>query len=74
MKDEEYEKIYNFHQYNGILFHDESLLSCFSNEYYMIYDHYNALKNLNYVYIHLPANRIDISTNNDSFIYIDIER
>lgn len=69
----DYENAYNFHLYNGILFHVESVLSCFSNEYYMVYDHYNALQNLNHVFIHLPSNRNDLLTS-PPYFFVDIQR
>jgi len=37
----------------------ESMLSCFSTEHTMVYEHYNATKSLSNVLIHLPLNLLD---------------
>ncbi len=45
---------YDFHLKHGILFEIESILSCFSNESDMMYDHYSAIQELQNVFIHFP--------------------
>lgn len=74
ISEDEYEKIYAFHVNNGILFQVESVLSCYSNEYYMIYEHYNALQNLNHVFVHLPADRTQLTSSIGRFFFIEFKR
>jgi hypothetical protein len=70
-------RVYNFHLLNGILFEIESLLSCYSNEYYMIYDHFCTIQRLNNVFIHLPVNLAHLlnetTTANTNAIHIDLK-
>jgi hypothetical protein len=54
MTNEELSNLFKFHSNYGILFLVQSLLSCFSNEVNMLFEHYCALRTLNYVYIHFP--------------------
>jgi hypothetical protein len=55
---------------NGILIQIESMLSCSSTENGMVYDHYNAIQNLNFVHLHLPLN---YSFNQNPNLSIDIK-
>jgi hypothetical protein len=48
-----------FHTNNGILIEVESMLSCFSTEHTMVYEHYNSIKCLSHVFIHLPLNLLE---------------
>lgn len=74
MTDAEFDKSLNFHLKNGFLFQVESMLSCYSNEYYMVYEHFNTLQSLTSVLFHLPRNRSNlIDTSNFNF-YIDIQK
>lgn len=63
------EDLYNHHIKNGILFQVESLLSCASAEYSMMFEHYAAIESLNDIHIHFPAIFKDFKTTKDS-IYI----
>ena len=60
----------DFHMKNGILVQVESMLSCFSTENGMVYDHYNAIQNLNFVNLHLP---LDYSFNQNPNFSIDMQ-
>ena len=55
----------------GILFHVESLLSCFSDELDMMIQHYCAIKSLNNVYIHFPKH--NVNTQQNSSISVKLE-
>ena len=64
----------NFHFNNGILFQVESMLSCFSTEHTMVYEHFKAIQALNYVVIHVPINYNEFNKETDFFIHIDIKK
>jgi hypothetical protein len=53
--------LFAFHKNNGILIEIESMLSCFSTEHTMVYEHYNSVKSLSHVLIHLPLNLLDLT-------------
>lgn len=63
-----------FHQKNGMLIQIESMLSCFSNEYAMIYEHHQALQNFNQVFIHLPTNYVSLVQSTSDYFNINIEK
>lgn len=63
-----------FHQKNGILFQVESMLSCFSNEYSMIYEHHQALQYFHHVFIHLPTNYLSLTNGHSDFFKISVEK
>ena len=64
----------NFHLNNGILFQIESMLSCYSTEHTMVYEHFKAVQMLNFVFIHLPLNQSEFSTDSSFCIHLDIKR
>ena len=64
----------SFHLNHGILFQIESMLSCFSNEHYMVYEHFKAVQMLNHVFIHLPTNFNDLGKSSNFSIHIDVKR
>jgi hypothetical protein len=65
-------ELYEFHLKYGVLIEVESMLSCSSNEHAMIYDHYNAVQNFNYVNLHLPK-RFDQLANENLRFTISID-
>ena len=69
----ELKSVYEFHVKHGILFQVESLLSCASTEYDMMYDHLNAIECLNNVYVHFPQ-QFSVFESNSESIYIAIKR
>ena len=69
--EDELKNLLEFHNKNGILIQIESMLSCFSNEYEMVYEHYHAIENLNHVLIHLPTT--EFKQNQISNFSINIE-
>ena len=52
-------EIIDFHCENGVLFHVESLLSCFGDELNMMTEHFTAINSLNSVFVHLPESFCD---------------
>ena len=69
----ELKSVYDFHLKHGILFQVESLLSCASTEYDMMYDHLNAIECLNNVYVHFPQ-QFSVFESNSESIYIAIKK
>lgn len=63
-----------FHQKNGILIQLESMLSCFSNEYSMIYEHHQAVQNFHQIFVHLPANYVSLVQSTSDYFNINIEK
>ncbi|CAF0704911.1 unnamed protein product [Brachionus calyciflorus] len=72
--DLELKKMLEFHQKNGFLFQVESMLSCFSTEHTMIFEHHLALQNLHNVYIHLPTNYVTLVESSTNYIKFNVER
>ena len=64
----------SFHLNNGMLFQIESMLSCFSSEQTMVYEHYKAIQMLNYVFVHLPLNHNELTSDTNFCIHIDIKK
>jgi hypothetical protein len=64
----------NFHLNNGILFQVESMLSCFSTEHTMVYEHFKAIQALHYVVIHIPLNYKEFNKEADCFLHVDIKK
>lgn len=68
----ELKEVFNFHLKHGILFEVESILSCFSSEVDMMYDHYTAIQTLQNVYVHFPAANVAPITESSS-VFINLE-
>jgi hypothetical protein len=61
---------FSFHLKNGILFEIESGL-CFSTEFDLMFDHYNAVQALHNVYIHFPNEIAQIDQSNQIEIILE---
>jgi hypothetical protein len=66
LSDSEVKSNLEFHLKNGILVQFESLLSCSSNEQYMLAEHSSSIENFDNLHIHLPINHKDLIQNNNS--------